>query len=458
MARHQSRAQKGDKGDDTVSHSKPNRLALKRLLYMLMVGNPIWADDHWDFVHTIAELDDSTDHRRVWWCMPRHISDPEGWKPSYISLSPGEFRLTRPNGPNDIIRNAPASPHPRRLSNVLKIQLGHLDSYANNLNEEMKLLKESGERLLRNMQSNDYTEGLNIFREEGLKLRTGKTDSAQDLVNSIYESCLFKFLLPGMTFAMAMTLLQIQIRANLWIEQDAFKDVRSYLGSFLSVTGKNHPTILEAAIEIGNRHFEDGQSSLKTALSSVTLESFYQQLYIAAHHFGAACVIANDTQEIIPANQLSYTALIAEESFSCITTGLSYNLVEFINKQEDNFEKELIGYLEDGEDALAERSLRDFTRPTNPILPKHYARVSMARALIQLGDKLTQKGVEMLHSLEKEFYSRVAPFEESSSELFRIESGLMAGYRELGDEETSKRYAARMVGRAIVKRALDDFF
>jgi hypothetical protein len=81
----------------------------------------------------------------------------------------------------------------------------------------------------------------------------------------------------------------------------------------------------------------------------------------------------------------------------------------------------------------------------------------MARAMIKAGDPWVQKGIRLLHSLEKEFYSRVTALEESGRELHRIESALMAAYRAIGDEEQAKSYAAKILGRAIVNRAVGKF-
>jgi len=450
MAEPESNEQGGSEADGTSSSPKPSALVLRRLLYAMMVGDPSWADDRLDFILTIGKSDNSDVNGRVWWRIPRLVNDPEGWEPGYVSLNPGEFRGKRPDGPHDIVREAPVSSHPQRLSTLLEGQLRLLEARADELNEDLKSLKLQAERLLRNMRANNYSEGLNIFREETLKLRTGQPESAQDVVNGLYENCLFNFLLPGSTFAMAMALLQIQMGLNLWIEQDVYDDIRSFLGSFLGITARSYPAILEGAVKIGNWHFEDGRKSLREALSSVSLDSFYRQLYVAAHHFWAACAVAKDSQEIMPASRLNYTMLIAEESYSCVITGLNSELIEFTHGDRDGFEKELIYYLESNQENQAQKTLSDLTRPTNPILPKHYARVSMARAMIQSGDKWVQKGIEMLHSLEEEFHSRSTIFENARSELFRIESALMVGYREIGDEEHSMRYATKIAGRAIV--------
>jgi hypothetical protein len=423
----------------------------------MMAGDPAWADDRLDFILTIARSDNSDANGRVWWRLPKRINDPAGWEPGYVCLNPGEFRAKRPDGPRDIVREAPVSPHPQRLSTLLEGQLHLFEGHAGKLNEDLMSLKLQAERLLRNMRGNNYSEGLNVFREETLKLKTGQADSAQDAVNSLYKNCLFNFLLPGSTFAMAMALLQIQMGVNLWIEQDVYDDVRSFLGTFLGLTAKSHPAILEGAAKIGNWHFEAGRQSLKEALSSVSLDIFYSKLYLAAHHFWAACAIAKDSEEIMPAGQLNYTVLIAEESYSCVVTGLHAELIEFTRGDRDGLEKELISYLESGQENQAHKALSDITRPTNPVLPKHYARVSMARAMIQAGGQWVQEGIEMLHSLEEEFHSRTTIFENSRNELFRIESALMAGYREIGDEEHSMRYATKITGRAIVDMAFGNF-
>lgn len=443
---------------DTSERSEaPDAFIVRRLLYALMVGDPAWADDRVDFIRTIAHVDTSDVNGRVWWRMPRHISDPEGWEPGYVCLDPGEYRSTPPDGPHDVIRDAPVSSHPLRLSDLLKTQLQLFDAHADELTDELQLLKQQAEKLLQNLRTNDYSEALNIFREETLRLKTNTVVSAQETVDGLYEKCLLSFLMPGTQFAMAMALLQIQMGVNLWVEQDVYSDVRSYLGSFLGDTSKSYPGILEGAAKIGNWHFEDGQKCLKGALASVTLNSFYQKLYLAAHHFWAACAIAKDSEKTMPAGRLNYTTAIAEESYSCVITGVHGNLVDLALGKPDDVEARLIDYFEQDNESEAQRFVRELTRPTNPILPKHYARVSMARAMIKAGDPWIHNAIKLLHSLEEEFHSQVTLFQDSNREFYRIESGLMVAYRDTGDEERAREYAAKILGRALVNRAFGKF-
>lgn len=436
---------------------KPDVFIVRRLLYALMVGDPAWADERVDFIRVIAHVDTSDVDGRVWWRIPRHINDPEGWDPGYVSLDPGEFRGTPPDGPRDIIRDAPVSSNPLRLSELLKTQLQRIDAHADELTDELRLLKQQAEKLLQNLQTNDYSEALNIFREESLRLKTNSVASAQETVNNLYEKCFLSFLMPGTLFAMAMALLQIQMGVNLWIEEDVYSDVRSHLGSFVGDASKSYPTILEGAAKIGNWHFEDGQKCLKEALASVTLDTFYHKLYLAAHHFWAACAIAKDSEETMPPGQLNYTTAIAEESYSCVITGVHGNLVDLALGNRDDVEARLIDYFEQDNESEAQRFVRDLTRPTNPILPKHYARVSMARAMVSVGERWVHNAIKLLHSLEEEFHAQPTLFENSSREYYRIESGLMVAYRDIGDEERAKEYATKIIGRALVSRAFGKF-
>jgi hypothetical protein len=133
-------------------------------------------------------------------------------------MNPGEFRSERPDGPNDIVREAPVSSNPLRLSDLLRSHVRRVEAHIDNVDGDVKLLKQQAEKLLRNMQTNDYQEGLTIFREETLKLRTGREVSAQDVINGLYTNCFLNLLMPGTTFAMAMALLEIQMGVNLWIQ------------------------------------------------------------------------------------------------------------------------------------------------------------------------------------------------------------------------------------------------
>jgi hypothetical protein len=422
-----------------------------------MVGDPAWADQRVDFIRAIAYADTSDVDGRVWWRIPRQINDPEGWETGYMSLDPGEFRITPPDGPRDVIKDAPVSSNPLRLSDLLKMQLRRVDARGGEVTEELQLLKQQAEKLLQNMQTNDYSQALNIFREETVKLRTGTAASAQEVMNGLYQKCFLSFLMPGTLFAMAGALLQIQLGLNLWIEQDAYSDVRSFLGSYIRNTSTDYPQIFEGAAKIGNWHFEDGQKCLKVALASVTLDTFYRQLYEAAYHFWAACAIAVASDPVIPAVNLNYTTSIAEESYSCVVTGVNGWLVDLALGNEDDFEARLINYFQLDNESEAQRFVRDLTRPTNPVLPKHYARVSSARAMIQVGYPWVNKAIKLLHSLEEEFHSQVTLFEDSSRELYRIEAGLMVAYREIGDEKRTGHYAAKIAGRALVSRAFENF-
>src|SRR5829696_8449222 len=136
---------------------KPDALALRRLLYAMMAGEPGWADDHQDFIYKIAEGDNSDALGRVWWRVPRRVNDPEGWMPGYMSLNPGEYRSERPNGPNDIIRETPPSSHPApRLSDLLRAQVHLIEPHMDDIYDDLQLLKQQAEKLLQNMQSNNY--------------------------------------------------------------------------------------------------------------------------------------------------------------------------------------------------------------------------------------------------------------------------------------------------------------
>lgn len=433
------------------------KMALRRLIYKLTLYHPVFAQRGLEIAKTMAHHHDERSGGRVWWKVPWLGKEGSATVTGYISLQPGEFRLERPAGPNDIVYDLPPGVGTVNLVEELRRLAGIAGEYAGEEGGEMSVLLARARNLLALAETEPGQQVAGEFWPEVFDLVTEKQLSIQEVEQHVYEKYLLACRMDVTTFGAAALLAGLQVRVGKWWPQvDGFKTVVFALQVYLRWVSLEDPKILEVATTAGDFHFAAGKEGVKEALSALTLQSFHQRIYSAAYHYWCARLIAFCLEDHVAPPKLQYDGRTAEEGWAAMTTALASGLEDLVRDGAvEDWEGELTEALRRGGEEAAREIVRNRTRATNPILPRHYAEVSLARAMVAAGGRWLRPGVERLHELEKSFYERAQPGDTLSRELDRITFGLMAGYRDAGDQEKAEQYATQLAGKLLMQRLFD---
>jgi len=449
----------------SLTQSNPNtqlfKLSLERLIYQLTLYPPRFAQAAHEIVKTIAHADESTDQGRVWWRMPSYslsgVRDDKGTT-GYVSLNPGEFRVEPPVGPGNIIREIPVQLRTPTLLQRLEQMAQTIKQHQVEQGGELEFLLKRTENVLNASRSESEQSVLEEFWAAAFGLTSDQNLSVQQIEQRLFEDYLHSGRMDVVTFCNAILLAGFQMRVSKWYPIDGFKSAGFALSVYLRWASLEDPLIVDLAVQAGNFHFDSGEEMVKQALSALTLRDFYRKLFLAAHHYFCARVISFDISQRINPPSFDYESYIAEEGWAGVITGLCDGVEEMLDiGQPENIELILIRFLQNDQEEEVKKYVRDLTRPRNPIFPRHYAYVALARAMINAEGKWLEPGVRKLLDLEKEFMSRATISETASDELDNIYHGLARGYYLKGDEEQARSFGRKLVARKLTRHVLSEW-
>jgi|SRR5271166_772331 len=134
----------------------------------MLVSSPAFADEGLGLILAIHEADNLDSHgRRVWWRRPVPVSDQHelSFGHFYVSLNPGETRTKPPEGPGDVIREAPLLDSPRTYSAVLRQAIERFNASATPSGSKLDSLVVAARRVLEEAQGKSDAAILEAFRQ-----------------------------------------------------------------------------------------------------------------------------------------------------------------------------------------------------------------------------------------------------------------------------------------------------
>lgn len=372
-------------GNVSNAGSLTNPTAIRRLLYLLNCVSPeIIAEGHEALKHHVQYLAPAS-QKRVWYCFSSKrkgsfLTSATGSQiKRCISYDPPEFRLIIPSlNEKEVIVDVPPYEGPLTLLTYLEELL------TNESSVEEQLLQD-----VRNLLLLDWNEALDAFWHDAFRLASNENLEGLQIGSRLYRDYYENFRLPGAVFSAAVVLGNLQWGTGKWIAVDEFKDPLAALKMYIRWCSFEWTEILQRAVEYGNNLYDQGNNLVNQALDSTTLDTFYRLLYCAHQNFFSALLIAHCLDEVgtrFNRSELEYDTIRADEGCANTITGLGTDIEHFLDGEYPTLEKELLSEIQSGNISDAKNPLRDLTRPTNPILPLHYAQVSFALAKIKAGE------------------------------------------------------------------------
>ena len=422
------------------------RLYLRQAVLHLMVGEPEFATYVSQYTEYAMAHDEPLPGKRLWWSYPASRSDGEAVV-HYMCFAPGEFRTVRPDGPDDVVREAQPSDNPenapaRRIQRCLESWPG-IDAIKD---EGTSRFIEIGRRIVAQGGCLATETAEATAKEIGTRFLDAQGGAVQDAFERIYD--LYRNLdLPGALFTPFACLLQLQKSSGLVLEQShPLADCGPMVMGCLQPTNPHYESFRPWAVELGNGNYAAAGARLRKALAERCFDRFQTDLFFAAHHFYAALLFV--PRGAAPPGY-RYSEQLADEGYACAQTGLGlrYGIEEW---QRDPLQERLSAILQEENLDAAEDELRRLSKPTQPAYPRHWAEVSLARALIARGGDDLAEGARRLIALGE----AMTPEDGAGVELDRIEDGLRVALLARGDTERSKALAARIIGREMVRHSL----
>ena len=427
--------------DESVNTGKH---ALERALYLLLFRDARSVDVF------AAQGRLLTDARpagtgRTWWVQPL----PEGdGVLGYISLHPPEFRIAPPTDPDDHLIPLPLSDQ-RPIRGRVERMLAALD--AREMDEEEAGLANRLKNVLARTDEDDQALVAEFWND--VTGHAGQGATGPELGRPLYAKYFRHMSLPY--FSACVALLDVGLRVGIRAGTLGDTTVVDPLSAFLVNQPDQRGEILAAGAETANRHYSEAKKALAAALASVSLRRFHHLLFWADHHYLIAHVLARNA-ELASSGLLHFDAYVAEEGNAVCGTGLFFGFEEFVDGRDTALLTSLVQALQADDEAEARRLVRTASSPRNPVLPKFWARLEHARAMLRAGGPWTGRAVELLLELERECSDAPAAgkYTDTGEEQLRVHRSLVNAFRTLGDHDAAERYASRMVGMMLIRSVL----
>lgn len=414
-------------------------LALERLNLAALATDIRYLDLSHDMISFMSREAYPGPPYRTWW---RSLTDRDDGSifTSYVSLDPGEFRVERPTEPQDIVFDLPPIKESRPVSGRLNAALA-TNVTQDTMSVERIQAEQTGRSILRFRKSGDISDlGYGEFLAKLNELGTGYASSAieQTLYDGFFRRIMQHY------FCAAMIVVGVSLRHRGCQSRHLTSDLGDPLASLLEAFPEHQDGLLGAAAEFANHHFSEGKMMLRSALAELGLRSFYNKLYWARHNFLVAMQLSGNSS-LASSGLLGFRQFVAEEGVAACSTGLCYNLTEFVDGEGFGLEREVISLLSKGMEAEAQRVIDSASKPTNPLLPRRYAEFLGARGMIESGEPWASMGLRTLLELEPDYFGP-----DEHDDLTLIQQGIIAGYRAIGEPEQAKRAATRLTGRLVM--------
>ena len=363
----------------------------------------------------------------------------------WISLDPGETKLSPPEGAARIVEIPAGSPKPTWEEIVTSSiescrTLGPADPYE-------RALLERGQR---------YRERVKAFATAGFsqaiaRIRQASTErdleqACTDLDAQFVEESPCSVV----DYAAVTILMRLQARTGYWMEQDWTQSPARYARSYL-----NHiltdPGLRVASIKAVRAVSLEARKLARAAVLEALGGSFGRMsapLRSAARlHFAAFLMIAALKDFAgLPRSDLPISPIVAEEGWACTQTGVVMG-AEFCLEAPADEARRLLRKGRGDPDRIQDLVMAT-ANEIEPRFPRFFARILFAQALT-LAPRLEriQRGIELLEQMRDE------PLGKETFETEWIDHALLSAYRQIEDASASTQIAAKIDGR-LAQRAM----
>jgi hypothetical protein len=300
---------------------------IETLLQNMLVDCPASADYRFGIMSAMRQADDSDAHgRRVWWRWPvsgRHFSH------YYKSRNPGESRTTPPEGPGNVIREAPPRDPSCTFSTLLRQEIERFNANPPPSGSELEELVSAARRVVNKAQGESDAAVMEEFRRMEQEWLAGHVaDKAADLrrLFGFYSS----YAIAGELFAPAFAILRAEIGTDCWHveEKDVWADPLPYALGLLPPIWRDNPDRRPAFVEVANASFVEAETELSAAFNAPTQLLFLRRLYSGCALSLEALTNATAIERGGGMGMLDYSVQLADEHFAWGMAGLAFAIPE----------------------------------------------------------------------------------------------------------------------------------
>lgn len=451
-----------------VDNRLPPLRAAQRLLYCLNLITPDFGSVVVDRLTQEELATDIPAGMRAWFryrfpdevllSLPSGATGDALQRHAYVSLDPPEFRINPPAGENIVIVEVGALDRDPRLLQLLEMMATIHD------HEGVSQRYRYWTRCAANLYQARTQEPLEEFWARAMHLAADRSLDTPQILSTLYDEFFAPFRLTGCSFAPAIALVQICSPVGEWLHGQHFRDAQTALSCYIHWCSYEFPAIPVAAAGVGNTAYDRGNECLRHALNAFTLDSFYFFLYQACHQFLVARLTIEKLEGLgsrSPVHLLEFDAVRAEEGFANASTALSIDLESYLEGNLPAPELKWKRLIAKGDIEAVEQEAYKYSRPTNPVWPRHYTRASLAIAKARAGRPWVNDGLEELIGLKQEFddwaqsEDGYAWHAASSVEYDRLLAGLVVGYSNAGYQSEAETTASHLAGRRMVRSAFE---
>lgn len=429
--------------------------ALHCLACFLMATGAADAQAYWLTSRQIAvgESNVVSGGRRVWW-MVRMKTKP-GEPTYYVSVDPGECRLTRPRADEGIV--VPLDDLEDEGAHLDVVAAAFIDELSNSAFHSSldadALLQKSRVLLARMHQGRNVSDhGIAILRAASRHIDERQQDVPQGHFVELYRQCVLDCEVDAGHYAAAELLIRLQMRVAHWIDGDPYANPLGYLRAFLAqIDGRTRRAAADFLTAHGKDAFKQGRKTLQAALDCQSLVAHQVQIVRSVFYFSTAHIVAEllAAPGMAAGAALEYTAILAEESVVCARAGLLSG-TDFFLRHPDAFVADIAKDLAKGKRAQLSR----LCSPTWPTFPTFFARSLIASAGSLQPGPLAAEGLAELERLRKDLAVPVASPLATFFERDWLTRCLLRGYRATRDDENAERMSLHLAASAIIAAQL----
>jgi len=412
--------------------------AMKVMLAACSLLTPALAEESWRMVSAVKHQP-FVAGKRVWTRLML------GGQECFISIRPGEFRKSRPQGQETLILEAQETDAEDTVANRLEALLRFLRRYSIDREEVRQV-----EIFYSAFVNGRTVEGWALmFARMHVQVQSGNGDITK-LIQELSVAGLYEHRVPLTEFSDAWALLNLQYMTGMWMENEIEAMYEEPMQSFQNfVYSAAHTDDREMLIsklaELGNRNYLDGITSVKEGLAAASLLQLADALSRGASQFLIARLVAHVNDNLELKVLLKYKAVQAEEGYACTQTGIMAP-VRFLFEDMEEESKDIAAELMEGSSEEEVRFKR--CSPLWPCFTRRFTSVLITSAKTLYGNGSVEEGIAELLTLV-EGSEGASMFERAWMDF-----ALLKAYKKQGHEEQVERYATRIAGQVVVMRVL----
>jgi hypothetical protein len=365
----------------------------------------------------------------------------------YISLDPGEYRISAPKPP-DIIIDIPVG-HPSHSVREVLVAARDACRRAGPLDEREQKLIEITDRILTHDTDSlpEADAGCGFYKA----LKSQSSQQFQEFLTEIIQKQLANLENTFEKSGQGLALLRLQTMLGLHIEDRWMTDPGSYLGGFVNQFCNDEatrPQMLDAISTVCNNEYEDGNQQLRNALDAKFLRQMTFHLALSHLHLSIAWNAFKACPDLLKGKlNLVRPPVILEEAHVCVLSGITTFARSFCVKDYESSARELLAQCGPDMNALSKAARQDASQIL-PVFSKAFAAILSAQAMTLADDAQSIK----VGIAEREKHRQLYPGGEA--ERGWIDLALLRAHKKIGDETAARSYAIHVAAQIFTRRSL----